>query len=483
MAGIFGTLFSSKFPDTGKYEADLIQLQDDFHRFNEITESSLLHRYFELDKEIHSGDFEKRVKELKYKKFKDTDEYRKLERYKQLSKSKDIKTFLKFRSSGKAKRVKEILNSETFQRFRELEHFVNSSEFLKEKSSPDFKKSDAYQKQKEYKRLKKESSIKWAVKTEKSSDYHIFKRLEESDRINEYYKLQSIVESTEFKDFKAFMEDKHRFKKSDEAALIKEFDELQKHKDIVWYLRKKQEKPFEELKKWKITFEDNFDSASLDTSKWITGYYWGKALMNDTYSLEGEHQIFNEENVELRDSSLKIKVERQSLKGKEWSPTLGFREKDFEYTSGMISTGQSFRQQYGRFEAKVRYNNTFPVVNAFWLVGERMTPHIDVFKTIYSGGRMIEAGIISDVPGKGITESTRKINGTRFTNKYFIYSLDWTENEMVWKINGVEIYRQTHNIPQEPMYLTFSTTLPSEPGEKHLPSEMDVSWVRCYQRV
>jgi hypothetical protein len=483
MAGLFGTLFSKKFPDTRKYEAEQTQLQDDYRRFKEIESSSLLQRYQELDKEIHSGGFEKRVDELKRKKFKDTEEYKKLERFKALSKSKDIKTFLKFQRSGKARRMEENLASETFQRFLELEKYVNSPEFFQAKSSPDFKKSDANHKFKEYKRLKKESSVKWIVKTEKSSQYQTFKRLENSDRINEFYELQATVASSEFKDFKAYMEDKHRFKKSEEAALNNEFEELKKHKDISWFLKKKEEKPFEELKKWKVTFEDQFDSASLDSSKWITGYYWGKALMNDTYSLEGEHQIFSDDNIELRDSSLHIKTIRQSAKGKVWNPTWGFKEKEFEYTSGIISTGQSFRQQYGRFEAKVRYNNTFPVVNAFWMVGERMTPHINIFKTMYSGDRMIEAGIISDVQGKGITESTKKVNGTRFTNHFFIYALDWSENELVWKINGVEIYRQTHNVPQEPMYLTFSSTLPEAPGDKQLPAEMDISWIKCYQRV
>ncbi|MFW6275952.1 MAG: glycoside hydrolase family 16 protein [bacterium] len=483
MAGLFGKLFSKKFPDTGKYEAEQIQLHEDYRRFNEIRESSLFHRFLELDREIHSGDFEKRVNELKNKKFKDTEEYKKQQRFKTLSNNKDIKTFLKFQSTGKARRIEEILTSETFQRFRELEKYVNSPEFFKEKASPDFKKSDAYQKFKEYKRLKRQSSVKWAVKTEKSSQYHIYKRLKDSDRLNEFYELQAFISSSEFKGFKAQMEDKNRFQKSEEASLINEFEELKKHKDIVWFLKKKDEKPFEELKKWKVTFEDNFDSATLDSNKWITGYYWGRALMNDTYSLEGDRQMFSDENIELRDSNLQIKVLHESTKGKEWSPSWGFREKEFDYTSGIISTGQSFRQQYGRFEAKVKFSSTFPVVNAFWMVGERITPHINIFKTIFPGSRMIEAGIVYDVTGKGITESTKKVNGTRFTNNYFIYSLDWTENELVWKINGVEIYRQTHDIPKEPMYLTFSSTLPEEPKEQQLPAEMEISWIKCYERV
>jgi beta-glucanase (GH16 family) len=232
-----------------------------------------------------------------------------------------------------------------------------------------------------------------------------------------------------------------------------------------------------------VTFEDNFDSASLDTNKWITGYYWGKALMNETYSLEGEKQLFRDANVEVRDSSLRIVTRAEKVRGKVWNPTWGFREKQFDYTSGMISTGQSFRQQYGRFEAKVRFNKVFPVVNAFWMVGERITPHIDIFKSMYPGGRLLDSGLITEVEGKGLTESAKQVKGTKFNNDFYIYSLDWSENELIWKINGVEIYRQTHNIPREPMYLSFSTILPDEPKESDLPAIMEVNWVRFYKRI
>ena len=479
MAGI---LFGKKFPNTQKYEDQQNRLRNDYARFQELENSSLYQRYQELDRKVHSGDFEKKVHDLKHKKFKDTQEYQQLKRFKELSKNKEIRTYLKFYRSGKGKRMQEIFESDAFKRFKELQKYLNSPEFYKEKSGSDFKKSDAYQKYKAYKKLKKNKDIRWALKTEKSEAWKIFKKLEESDRIAEYYKLKATVESQEFNDFKSYMEDRHRFKKSDEAALLKEFAVLKKHKDIIWFLRKKEEKPFEELKKWALTFEDNFNGASLDPDKWITGYYWGKALMNDTYSLEGEKQYYTAGNIEVRDSVLRIITRKEQIEGKVWNPTWGFRKEEFDYTSGLISTGQSFRQQYGRFEAKVRFNKAYPFINAFWMVGEKMVPHVDVFKSMYPGGRLLEAGIIADVTKKNVKESTKRIKGARFTRDYFIYSLDWSEKEMVWRINGVEVYRQTHNIPEEPMYLTFCTTLPEEPKESDLPAVMEIDWIRCFRK-
>lgn len=483
MAGVLKIFFGKKFPDTRKYETQQDQLRNEYARFLELGNSSLYQRFLELDTQVHSGDFKQRVYDLKHKKFKDTPEYQKLKRFKSLTNNKEIKVYMKFYRSGKAQKMEAIQNSEPYKRFEELKGIINTPEFYKEKSSPDFKKKEAYKQFREYKKLQKDNSIKWFLKTEKSQAYKIYKKLDGSEILSEYYELKALVESPEFKEYKSFMEDRRRFQKSDEAALLKEYAILKKDKDIVWYLRKKEEKPFEELKKWKLTFEDQFSGTSLDQKKWITAYYWGKALMNDSYSLEGEKQYYSPANIEVRDSVLRIITRKEEIEGKVWNPQWGFRKQKFKYTSGLISTGQSFRQKYGRFEAKVRFNKAYPFIHAFWMVGEKMVPHIDIFKTMYSGGRLLEAGIISDIERKTVKESTKRINGAQFTKDFFIYSLDWSENEMVWKINGVPVYRQTHNIPQEPMYLTFCTTLVEEPSESELPAIMEINWIRCYKRV
>ena len=43
--------------------------------------------------------------------------------------------------------------------------------------------------------------------------------------------------------------------------------------------------------------------------------------------------------------------------------------------------------------------------------------------------------------------------GSRYSNDYFIYTLEWTSDKLVWKINGAEVFSQTSDVPQEPMYV------------------------------
>jgi hypothetical protein len=393
MASIFGIQFGSRFVSTKKFEASLINERNDFERFRSFEGSELLKRYQELDALIHSGEFEKKVRELKTARYKNTEQWRQLDQYNAMMSSSDIKTYLKFTKAGVHERMKQIAESDSYQSYLALKAFVNSGEFHAAKAKKDFKQTEAYTRLRTYEQLSKDPNIKFYLKTEKKANYKTVTNLENSERLNTFFKLEAIVQSKEFQAHKAFMEDKKRFKKSEEHNLLEEYNGLQKNEEIKWYLNIKKKNPFKELRQWRLTFEDDFDAMHLDTSKWMTGYYWGKALMNDAYALAGEKQFFKDDNVELRDSIARIVTRRDGAKGKIWDPTHGFINQQFEYTSGLISTGQSFRQKYGKFEAKIRYNHSYPHLNAFWMVGEKITPQIDVLKSAFKNGKSIECGI------------------------------------------------------------------------------------------
>jgi len=482
MANILGFQFGSRFISTKKFETSLINEREDFERFNNFKNSELLKRYLELDTLVHSGDFEKKVKELKYEKYKDTDQFRQLSQYKAMKASSDIKTFLKLTKAGQLERMKKIQKSDSYKSYLELKKYINSGEFHAAKSKKDFKQSEAYTKFKDFKLLSKNPDIKFFIKTENKANYKTACKLQDSERLSTFFKLEAIIQSKEFQEHKAFMEDKKRFKKSEEANLIQELDNLRKNQEIKWYLNIKKNNPFKELNKWDLTFEEDFDSMQLDTKKWMTGYYWGKALMNDSYSLSGEKQLFQDTNIELRDSIAQITTKHEDKKGKVWDTTHGFTEKNFEYTSGLISTGHSFRQKYGKFEAKIRFNNSYPMLNAFWMVGEKMSPQIDIVKSAFKNGKAVECGLHIQDKANKLVHQIRKVTGTKFNNNFYIYTLEWSNEIMIWKINGQEVHRETKNIPNEAMYLSFCTILPQNPTNEMLPGTMEIDWIRCYQK-
>ena len=480
MPGLFGKLFGSKFPDTKKYESMINNLKSDYKRYQDYEKSNFHQRYLELDKLIHSGDFEKKVKKLKTEKFKDTEQYRKYQNFKALSKSKDIKNYFKFRNSGKPERIDKILSSPEYQKFIELKNFVESSAFNQARSAKGFKKTPEYGKYREYQKLRKTPDIRFINKILNSSAFKNYEILKGSERIKNYDQLSEYVNSKEFLDFKAEMEDKNRFKKSEEYKLINEYEEIKKTPDFIWYSKTKKSNHFDELRKWELTFVDEFDSKTLDANKWITGYFWGKALMNDNYVLANEKQFFTDKNIELRDSMARIITKKENVKGKVWNQQFGFLPADFEYTSGLISTGHSFRQKYGRFEAKIRLNHAHPLTHSFWMVSEKNVPQIDILRYHDKSSKKLNMGYHVSENGS-FKNITSDVTGVNFSDGFYIYTLEWSPGKLVWKINGETVKEVTSNVPDEEMYLVFSSHLLEDKAPENLPTSMDIDWVRCYR--
>ncbi len=485
MATIFGIHIGSKFGSTKKYEATINRQQQEYERYLELEKSDLLKRYETLDAEINSSKFKNKVHYLKSARFKDSEEWHQLNQYKSMAASSDIKTYLKLTKSGQLHRINKIKESDLLKEFNDLKIEVSSSTFQAAKAAKtkkEFKKSEEFIKLHRYKTLSKDADIKFYLKKKNSSDYRLASKLENSERLQTFKELEGLIQSAEYIEKRTFLLDRNRFKKSDEFTIINEFKELSKNNDVKWFLYQKKINPFKEISKWELTFEDGFDGLNLDTNKWMNGYYWGKALINDSYVLAGEKQFFRNENIDILNSQVRITTQQEKFRGKVWDTVQGFTINDFNYTSGLISTGQSFRQKYGKFEAKVKFTQSNPVINAFWMVGEKRTPHIDIFKSSGAGGKSIDSGLFISGEDNELLQRNKKTNGVNFKNKYFIYTFEWTPKILIWKINGQEIHRETKYIPNEAMYLTFCTILTADPKESQLPAYMDIDWIRCYKK-
>lgn len=481
MINIFSLLFGSKYPSTAKFEQQQQNLKADYKKFLEFESSIIYQRYKELDEIVHSGDFEKEVDRLKNQKFADTEAYKKFSKYDSLRKSKDIKVYLKFRDSGKPTKLEDILVSAEYIEYKELEMIVNSAEFIASQKKKDFKKSDDHQQLVRYHRLKKHANITFAEKTLKSKEFISYNNTKDSAQLSEFEKLEQYILSQEFKDIKTFMEDKKRFQKSSEFKQLHEFNEIMNSDDFKWYQSTQKHYPFGEIDKWELSFEDDFDHAKLDSSKWMTGYYWGKALLNDTYVLANEQQFFVDKNIELRDSKLHLSTRKENCKGRIWDPATGFQPATFDYTSGIICSGHSFRQQFGKIEIKAKFKTAQQLNHAIWMVGEKMLPHINIVKTGSKKSKEFETGTFIQKNGK--TSSTlRTVTGPSLESDYHIFTLEWSASKLVLKINGVVVNEQTTDIPAEPMYLVISSHIYQAVNDGNLPANIEIDWIRCYQQ-
>ena len=437
----------------------------DLKRFQELDGSEKIIAFEKLENFIKSPEFREK-KKMKPFKFKDTEEYSKFLEYKALKKDPEVKAFFK------PKKHEEPVKTKIIERFVELENFVRSSAFItKKRMKPiGFKDSEEYKKLLEYKRIKESPEIKGFYKFLGSKEYANYLNTHDSKRLERYGELKEYVASQDFREKKNYLLDKKRFEKTEMFRQVQEYDKLKKNEDIIWYFKVKDSDKFDILKERELTFSDEFNGDRLDTSKWLTNFYWGEKLLKDRYSVESDlHAYTEKDNFELRNSVLKIYTRPQRLSGKVWTADKGFTNKEFSYTSGIINSGDIFRQKYGLFSAKIKLGNP-EARSAFWMLADKITPHIDICRT--SKGKVWVDLFMNK------SKHSRTSIGSRYANDFFIYTLEWTPGSLIWKINNTKVFVQTAEVPQDPMYVLLSGGL-----EKPINgmTSMEIDWVRVYK--
>jgi hypothetical protein len=463
-------LLLGMIPSTLKIEQAEKALVAEFEKLNTFSKSDKLTNYDKLNFLVNSSDFVQKRKEIESLQYKTSEEYSKEKEFNSLQKSKDIVLYFRTIASGILKKFKELDGSDKIKSYESLETLVKSLEFKEKSKVKGFKDTDDYNKLEEYNRLKSSSEIKEYYKFKSSKEYKNYLNIDGSKRLERFNELKEYTSTPEFKQQKEYLLDKKRFEKTEMFKEVQEYDKLKKDPDIIWYLQVKDSSKFDVLKHRELTFNEEFDVEKLDSKKWITNYYWGDKLLKDRYSVESDLQAFTEkENFELRNSVLKINTKPQRYTGKVWSATNGFSTKEFSYTSGIINSGNSFRQKYGTFTAKIKLGDP-NAKHAFWMLGDKITPHIDICRT--SKGKVW----FDYFAPKGNNLKTSL--GSRYSNDFFIYSLEWTSDKLVWKINNTEVCTQTSDVPQEPMYVGLAGGLDKPINGM---TSMEIDWVRVYQ--
>ena len=464
-------------PKTEKIESDRNQLIAEYKKLNEFKDSETLKKFNKLQEYVDSAEFKNTKSKITSLNYADSEYCSKEKQFQALEKDKRVKNYFAVSQSADLKRFESAAQSDALKRLKELAETVNSADFQQaksDKSNPE-KMAECKSLQQEYKSLTKNPEIKFWTKYQNKSAYKMYVETSNSTLISDYEELKAYVNSDEFKTQKEYLLDKNRFSRSEEAKREQEYISMKNSEEIKWYEATVNSNKFDELKAWNLTFEDDFTDSKVDESKWMNSFFMGKMVLNDRYVLANEKQYFTDnKNVDIKQSVLSIVTKKEKATGKVWDAKLGFMTKDFDYTSGMLSTANSFRQQYGRFEAKIKINSLSPVYQAFWLKGEHKEPEIDIFKYNIKKGQMQLSAY-----NKGVAAGN-KFGGSGLAKDFFIYSVDWDANTITWKINNYVVATAPNNI-QEPLFLMLSAGLTN--NADNLPAAMQVDWVRCYEKA
>ena len=168
--------------------------------------------------------------------------------------------------------------------------------------------------------------------------------------------------------------------KSEEYISEQKYLEMKKRPHLVKYFEYKDSDRFDFFKNWEVRFEDDFKGEKLNSEKWSTVSHVAEKMPGRNFSMPGDLHFFTDGNNVRTGGRLVIETRKEKSTGLLWNPSAGFNLSEFKYTSGLVSTGQSFWLEDGIFEVKARYKPVKEVVSSFILQGENNSHRIHLFE-------------------------------------------------------------------------------------------------------
>jgi hypothetical protein len=435
---LFGSLQS-----THSIEQKETGIRQAIQRYTDIKGSDSFKRYLELQNIVQSAPFQSRKKECTSGNIRKMKHYAEWERFTQIDKDKNLKRYL---ASEASSALKNYLD------------FKASPEYTRLAIPAEVAKSDALKRYKSF---------------ERSAEYQNYLKYHNSFAVKEYTKLREVVATPEFKQEKAFWEDKNRWTKTDEYQLEREYFSLKAREDVQFFEKNVQLSKGQTMRQ--IIFEENFEDGVLNTAKWYPGLYQGQKLMDKTYSFANEKQANSgESNIVMLGSALSIATRPDRLTARAWTPSKGFSEKEFYYSSAVVNGSQAVNMKGGMISAKIKIAGDKEISHALWLTGKQQTPHINLF---YFDGKKLKVGNYWN--NNGALGSKEEVISGINPNNYYIYSLEWTATELIWRINNVEVLRSKKGVPQEELFPVFNSFISEKQAGGS--GELIIDWIRVYQ--
>jgi beta-glucanase (GH16 family) len=238
-----------------------------------------------------------------------------------------------------------------------------------------------------------------------------------------------------------------------------------------------------------LDWADEFNGTALDASIW--SHQNGDGCPGNCGWGNNELQYYTNrpQNFFFQDGKLIIEAVKEAFSGK-------------SYTSSKILTSGKKKIKYGRIDIRAKLPTGQGIWPAFW-----MMPQDDVYGGWPSSGEIDIMEMVGHEPNrthgtvhygsswndrKNISKSTTTASGT-LHDKFYVYSLEWKENEIKWFLDGTPFATLTkadlaaYNYPyNEYFYLIFNLAVggnwPGSPNAAtYFPQWLIVDYVRVYK--
>lgn len=208
------------------------------------------------------------------------------------------------------------------------------------------------------------------------------------------------------------------------------------------------------------------------------------------------------EQTEVKNGSVHLSVIRDPSK----TPNVTKACPDGQYLNAMIGTDSTQKFLYGIFAARIKFHPVQGAHGSFWMQPRpsagadpsdprEMGVEIDVIE--YFGKGWVSGGLASFIhfqppdakrirSGGYLQSASDALKGELPSDGYHVYSVEWTEQEYVFRVDGIETFRTSKAVSGVPQYLILSLLssdyeLPKITDDV-LPLTMSVDWVRVWQK-
>lgn len=235
---------------------------------------------------------------------------------------------------------------------------------------------------------------------------------------------------------------------------------------------------------------EEFNGKSLDESKWCD---W-------VWSFQGRRAgfLFARDNVAVSNGCLNLtaRLMREDEKTVE-----NLRRGFTTYATSLVRSREKF--SYGYFECRAKTMNS-KVCNAFWLydplsdkpekkfrIGD-YSEEIDIFeifgslKDWYGTVHCLKTPYLEGIVYAGVEKLPNKSKKIALdfdpSADFHVYGFLWSEKELVWYIDGKEVFRRENDRFHRPLHVTFDCEIMyswvGEPDKGGLPQVFSIDWFK-----